>query len=61
MIETFMKNFFPDLMLFRQRDKENLNDVWHIFKCLVKACPHNGILECVLMEGFYFRLSEDTQ
>lgn len=69
MIEKFMKKFFPPienarrrqyLMLFKKRYRENLNDEWLMFKCLVNAYPHNGILECVLMEGFYFGLSEDT-
>ncbi|KAA0067857.1 hypothetical protein E6C27_scaffold2484G00700 [Cucumis melo var. makuwa] len=28
---------------------------------MIKACPHHCIQELVLMEQFYFGLSEDTQ
>ncbi|KAA0049658.1 uncharacterized protein E5676_scaffold368G00040 [Cucumis melo var. makuwa] len=48
-------------MTFEQRDSKNLIDVWTRFKRKVKRCPHHCILECVLMEQFYFGLSEDTQ
>lgn len=65
-----MKEFFPlienarrkqDLMTFQQRDKENLINTWRRFKRIKKACAHHCIPECVLMEQFYFGLSEDTQ
>lgn len=28
---------------------------------MVKACPHHGIVKCILMEMFYFGLTKDTQ
>lgn len=45
LIEKFMKKVFPlientrrrlDLMLFKQRDRENLHDAWSRFKLMVK-------------------------
>lgn len=48
LIEKFMKKFIlshenarwrKDIMIFHQKDRENLYDVWSMFKQLVKACP----------------------
>ena len=44
-------------MNFEKKERENLHDAWS-YKRLVRACPHHGIPECILMEVFYDGLNK---
>lgn len=48
-------------MNFEQKDIEALFDEWNRYKMLIKACPHNGFPECILIEIFCDGLNRATQ
>ncbi|XP_022157836.1 uncharacterized protein LOC111024449 [Momordica charantia] len=62
MVDKFLTKYFPptknadvreEIISFRQRENETVNEVWERFKELMRSCPNVGIPACVQIEHFY--------
>ncbi|XP_022145831.1 uncharacterized protein LOC111015193 [Momordica charantia] len=62
MVDKFLTKYFPptknadvreEIISFRQRKNEAVDEAWERFKELMRSCPNLGIPACVQIEHFY--------
>lgn len=68
--KVFLARYFPSSKIavlrnqitrFTQQDGESLFDTWERYKELLRACPHHGLEQWLIIHNFYNRLIYNTK
>jgi len=63
---ALLKKFFPagmtsalrgKILSFKQQSDETISEAWEHLNEYIRACPHHGIDEWLIIQGFYHRLT----
>jgi len=70
LINQFLNKFYPpnktaqqidDILSYRQRPTESLQETWERFKGMLVKCPHHGIPDQMLGKIFYMGLADSLK
>ncbi|XP_070040859.1 uncharacterized protein [Nicotiana tomentosiformis] len=70
LVKKFVNKFYPpnktakqidEILSFRQRATETLQETWERFKGMLVKCPHHGIIEQMLGQRFYMGLADSLK
>ncbi|XP_075083595.1 uncharacterized protein LOC142167330 [Nicotiana tabacum] len=70
LVNQFVNKFYPpnktakqivEILSFRQRPTETLQETWERFKGMLVKCPHHGIPEQMLGQRFYMGLADSLK
>ncbi|XP_070043298.1 uncharacterized protein [Nicotiana tomentosiformis] len=70
LVKQFLNKFYPsnktaqqidDILSYRQRPKESLQEMWERFKGMLVKCPHHGIPDQMLGQRFYIGLADNLK
>ena len=66
-MKAFLAKFFSigktnalrgNISKFQQQKGETIPEVWEHFQEYISDCPHHGMEDWLLMQGFYHRLTQ---
>ena len=68
--KAFLNKYFPpsktvqlrnQITCFLQKEHENLHEAWERYKELIRACPHHGLEQWLIVQTFYNGLIPSTK